>query len=65
MKKTWQALPALAVAVGSPTPTGVAAQAFPTNDPVIREIWNQGMVEENSQAYALTQALLDSDALAE
>ena len=60
MKKTWLALPALAVALGSATPTGVAAQAFPTNDPVIREIWNQGMVEENSQAYALTQALLDS-----
>ena len=60
MKKTWLALPALAVALGSAAPTGVGAQAFPTNDPVIREIWNQGMVEENSQAYALTQALLDS-----
>ncbi len=36
----------------------VAAQSFPTDDPVIKAIWAEGM--ENSHAYSLAQALLDS-----
>lgn len=35
-----------------------AAQSFPTNDPVIRQIWRMGM--EESQIEQLAQALLDS-----
>jgi hypothetical protein len=34
------------------------AQTFPTDDPVIRQIWAEAM--ENSQTYPLAQALLDS-----
>ncbi len=37
----------------------LAAQSFPTDDPVIRAIWEQGM-EDGSQAYALSQVLMDS-----
>jgi hypothetical protein len=36
----------------------VRAQTFPTDDPVIQAMWAEGM--ENSRAYALAQALLDS-----
>ncbi|MBT8396832.1 MAG: M20/M25/M40 family metallo-hydrolase [Gemmatimonadetes bacterium] len=36
----------------------LGAQQFPTDDPVIRAIWEEGM--ENSQAYALSQVLADS-----
>jgi hypothetical protein len=39
-------------------PAGALAQAFPTDDPVIEAIWDEGMV--NSQAYELAQVLLDS-----
>jgi hypothetical protein len=35
-----------------------AAQTFPTNDPVLKQIWNIGM--ENSHTEQLAQALLDS-----
>lgn len=35
-----------------------AAQSFPTDDPVIHAIWEEGM--ERSQVYPLAQALLDS-----
>ncbi len=34
------------------------AQAFPTNDPVLRRLWTLGM--DSSQTYPLMQALLDS-----
>jgi hypothetical protein len=36
-----------------------AAQNFPTNDPVIRRLWEEGMTDR-SQAGALAQVLLDS-----
>jgi len=36
-----------------------AAQTFPTDDPVIQQMWAEGM-EENSQVFELSQALLDS-----
>ena len=36
-----------------------AAQTFPTNDPVIKRMWQEGMAE-GSQAYRLSQVLLDS-----
>ena len=36
-----------------------AAQTFPTDDPVIRRIWQQGM-EDGSQIHRLAQVLLDS-----
>ncbi len=36
----------------------LAAQTFPTNDPVLRRIWSEGM--ERSQLRALAQPLLDS-----
>ncbi len=36
----------------------MAAQSFPTDDPVIKAIWQEGM--ENSQAYTLAQVLSDS-----
>ncbi len=40
------------------TASVAAAQTFPVDDPVIQRIWEEGM--ENSQAYSLAQALLDS-----
>jgi carboxypeptidase Q len=36
----------------------VAAQNFPTDDAMIEAIWNEGM--ENSQAWTIGQAMLDS-----
>ena len=42
--------------VGTAKPTH--AQTFPTDDPVIKAIWAEGM--ESSQAYPLAQALMDS-----
>jgi hypothetical protein len=48
------ALGAGALAVATPA----AAQTFPTEDAVIRRIWEEGM--QNSQTYPLAQALLDS-----
>jgi carboxypeptidase Q len=42
-------------ALGSTT---LPAQSFPTNDPILRRIWAQGM--DSSQTYPLAQALLDS-----
>ena len=35
------------------------AQRFPTDDPVIRRIWDEGMTER-SHAASLAQALMDS-----
>jgi hypothetical protein len=40
-------------------PATAAAQTFPTDDPVIRRIWQEGM-EDGSQVYRLAQVLLDS-----
>lgn len=56
MKKICLSLATLA-SIGVTTP--VLAQTFPTDDPVIRQMWQEGM-EEGSQAYPLAQALLDS-----
>jgi carboxypeptidase Q len=47
-------LAGLAACVAAPA----SAQRFPTDDPVIRSIWREGM--ENSQLPRLAQALLDS-----
>ncbi len=45
-----------ALALGAAAPA--AAQNFPTDDPVIHAIWDEGM--ERSQAYDLAQVLMDS-----
>ena len=50
----------LAAALGLSTAPAVQAQTFPTDDPVIRALWNEGMVEENSHLRALGHALMDS-----
>ncbi len=39
-------------------PVAASAQDFPTDDPVIRAIWEEGI--QHSQAYPLAQVLLDS-----
>jgi hypothetical protein len=49
-------LPLIAVAL---TVSVTQAQTFPTDDPVIRRMWTEGM-EQGSQAYRLAQVLLDS-----
>ncbi len=55
MKKTLLVLLILTtIAAGS-----LEAQTFPTDDPVIRRMWQEGM-EEGSQVFELAQALLDS-----
>lgn len=48
---------ALAIAC-FPGVSALPAQTFPTDDPVIQQIWQEGM--ERSQVYPLAQALLDS-----
>ena len=48
------ALATMLLAYASP----VSAQTFPVDDPVIQQMWQEGM--ENSHAYSLAQALLDS-----
>jgi carboxypeptidase Q len=45
---------ALSLLVAAPA----AAQTFANDDPVLRQIWHEGM--ENSHAYAMSQALFDS-----
>jgi len=47
----------IGLAIGSSR--GATAQHFPTNDPVIERIWEEGMTDR-SQAGALAQALMDS-----
>jgi hypothetical protein len=42
-----------------PAASPVAAQSFPTPDPVIRRMGTEGM-EQPSQAYRLAQTLMDS-----
>jgi hypothetical protein len=39
-------------------PSSLPAQQFPVDDPVLKAIWEEGMV--NSQAYTLSQILADS-----
>lgn len=56
MKKTL--LPLIAVALFA-APALANAQTFPTDDPVIRQMWQEGM-EDGSQVYELSQVLLDS-----
>ena len=55
MKKLWFAL-AAAGFVGAPA---LQAQTFPTDDPVIRQMWQEGM-EDGSRAYEYAQVLMDS-----
>ncbi|MDC0161114.1 M28 family peptidase [Gemmatimonadales bacterium] len=55
MKKIWFVF----VAVGLVPTAALEAQTFPTDDPVIQEMWKEGM-EEGSQAYNLAQVLMDS-----
>ena len=43
--------------VAAPLPVATA-QDFPTDDPIIKAIWNQGM--EHSELYELAQTLFDS-----
>jgi len=57
MKKACLALAAL-LATG--VPAALEAQLFPTDDPVIRRMWEEGMTEERSQVFDLAQALTDS-----
>jgi hypothetical protein len=52
------ALPVFA-ALTVAAPSALHAQTFPTDDPVIRRIWEEGMTER-SQAFDLSQALMDS-----
>lgn len=55
MKKTWLALALASLA----TAPALHAQTFPTDDPVIRQMWQEGM-EDGSQVYTLAQVLMDS-----
>jgi carboxypeptidase Q len=50
---------ALFVAGLSPDSMPLGAQTFPTGDPVIQRIWQEGM-SDRSQVFDLSQALLDS-----
>lgn len=61
MKKTWLAVTGLlSVGGASLAATHPAhAQTFPTDDPVIQRMWDEGM-GDGSQAYDLAQSLLDS-----
>jgi hypothetical protein len=56
MKKT---LFAIALTAAFALPATATAQTFPTDDPVIQQMWAEGM-GEGSQVYELSQALLDS-----
>jgi len=57
MKKTsFRAPLLLAMALGA---SSAGAQTFPTDDPVIQEMWEQGM-GDGSQVFDLAQALVDS-----
>jgi carboxypeptidase Q len=56
MKRRWCAAMAAALVLLAAAPA--SAQVFPTDDPVIRSMWEEGM--ERSQAYSLAQVLLDS-----
>ena len=49
----------LALGIGMVGTPALEAQTFPTDDPVIRQMWQEGM-EDGSQVFDLAQALLDS-----
>jgi hypothetical protein len=57
MKKTWLALGALLSSGGG---VALQAQTFPTDDAVIQRMWQEGMTDERSQVFDLSQALMDS-----
>lgn len=60
MTMTRKLLPALAGALALATaPVAAAAQTFPTPDPVIQAMWNEGMTGR-SQVEPLAQTLMDS-----
>ena len=44
-------------ALSIPSPRGLGAQTFPTDDPIIQQMWTLGLVE--SQTEELSQVLLD------
>ena len=48
----------LLIVTAAMTPGTVAAQSFPSDDPVIRAIWEEGV--ERSQVYELGQVMMDS-----
>ncbi|MGH7500769.1 MAG: M28 family peptidase [Longimicrobiales bacterium] len=56
MRRLACALAGVTLAAGA---RAIPAQTFPTEDPVIRRIWQEGM-EDGSQIYRLAQVLLDS-----
>jgi hypothetical protein len=58
MARLIRTISAFALLVSGTVVTVADAQTFPTDDPVVQQIWAEGM--ENSQTYALAQALLDS-----
>jgi hypothetical protein len=49
----------LVVGLLSASPTPAPAQTFPTSDPVLRKIWDEGMTDR-SQVASLAQVLMDS-----
>jgi carboxypeptidase Q len=53
-------LAGLATVVTLAAPEAASAQTFPTGDPVIQALWNEGMNEENSKLRELGHALIDS-----
>ena len=53
-----QLRPAVVGALLATLAAPAAAQTFPTNDPVLRQIWTLGM--DSSHAYPLAQSLVDS-----
>jgi carboxypeptidase Q len=56
MRRMLVGVGAVVALVGSAA--GLRAQTFPTNDPVLERIWQEGM--DRSQVEALSQALMDS-----
>ena len=56
MKRAFVAFVAFVVFAGAASQA--SAQTFPTDDPILKAIWHEGM--ENSQAYQLAQVLSDS-----
>jgi len=56
MKRAFLSIATAVVLIVAIAPT--SAQTFPTDDPILRAIWTEGM--ENTQAYDLAQVLSDS-----
>ncbi len=46
------------ILAGGTVSVATSAQTFPTNDPVIKQVWIEAM--ENSRLYPLAQAFMDS-----